>query len=336
MMRYNFPKAELHLHLDGSINPNLAYQLATKLDLIQPDEDFQSFCKRMIVPEDVRDLAAYLSCFDLPLAVLQHKDAIVECTYDLIKRLCDEGIVYAEIRFAPQYHLQKGLSQQDALDAVLEGVAKAKDLPIKIGIIVCMMINPVENNDALNWTTLDLAQQYLGKGVVALDLAGAEGAVAMDHYRPFFEKSAAIGLPYTIHAGEAGGANHVRQAIEMGTKRVGHGGNCIHDPKVVEMVLCNDVTLEMCPTSNVHCKNQPSYQKHPLKPLYQQGVKITVSCDNRTLSDINLLDEYDHIIDDMGLTESDIIQMNINAFQAAFGLTNEEKQYYINQLKALL
>ena len=336
MMRYNFPKAELHLHLDGSISPTLAYDLAKPLGLIQPQEDFQSFCKRMIVPEDVRDLASYLSCFDLPLALLQHKEAIIECTYDLIKRLCDEGIVYAEIRFAPQYHLQKGLSQQDALDAVLEGVAKAKDLPIKIGIIVCMMINPTVDNDALNWTTLDLAHHYLHKGVVALDLAGAETSVKMEHYRPFFEKAKSIGLPYTIHAGEAGGSDHVKEAIMMGTKRVGHGGNCIHDPNVVEMVLTNQVTLEMCPTSNVHCKNQPSYPQHPLKPLYEKGVLVTVSCDNRTLSDITLLDEYDHIIKDMGLSEHDLIQMNINAFNAAFGLTKQEKQHYIDQLNALL
>ena len=338
MMRYHFPKAELHLHLDGSINPKLDYTLAKQLDLIQPNEDYPSFAHRMIVPQDVRDLSAYLSCFDLPLALLQHRQAIVECTYDLIKRLNEEGIAYAEVRFAPQYHLQKGLSQQDALDAVLEGVekAKAERLPIQIGIICCMMIDPLQNNDALNWTTLDLVHHYLDKGVVAVDLAGAEGTVAMDHYRPFFEKAKSLHIPYTIHAGEAGGADHVRKAIEMGAKRIGHGGNCIHDPSVVELVKTNDVTLEMCPTSNVHCKNQPSYSDHPLKPLYQQGVKVTVSCDNRTLSDITLMDEYDHLIDDMGLSLSDIIQMNIYAFESAFGLTTSQKQDYIAQLRPLL
>ncbi len=338
MMHYQFPKAELHLHLDGSINPKLAYTLAKQLDLIQPQEDYAAFSHRMIVPEDVPDLATYLACFDLPLALLQHRKAIEECTYDLIKRLCDEGIVYAEIRFAPQYHLQKGLNQKDALEAVLEGVdkAKAEGLPIQIGIICCMMIDPVNDNDALNWTTLDLAYHYLDKGVVAIDLAGAEGAVPMDHYRPFFEKARSLNIPYTIHAGEAGGPDHVKSAIKMGAKRIGHGGNCIHDPSIVEMVRTNDVTLEMCPTSNVHCKNQPSYPNHPLKPLYQHGIKVTVSCDNRTLSDITLLDEYDHLIEDMGLTIKDIIQMNINAFNAAFGLTSSQKRYYIDQLNTLL
>lgn len=336
-MKYPFPKVELHCHLDGSINPELAYEYANKLNLIEPI-DYESFKKQLIVDKDVADLHHYLACFALPIRLLQTKEALFDFTYDLVQRLDKEGLAYAEIRFAPAQHLQLGLSLEEVVEAVLSGVNKAKQdgLSIRIGIICCMMIDPTYHNDSLNMQVVELTKQYLGKGVVGLDLAGGEGLVDMNYYAPFFDRARQLNVPFTIHAGEACGADNVCKALKFKPRRIGHGGNSIHDEDVVKQLIENNITLELCPTSNIHCKNQPSYEQHPLKSLYLQGVRTTINCDNRTLSDITLDDEYDHCIHDMGLSQNDVVKMNIYAMQAALLDDESFKTDVINKLETYL
>ncbi len=320
------PQIDLHLHLDGSLDPKLSYELAKERNLIE-DETYEQFEKRMIAPANITHLHEYLQCFDLPIALLQDFKALKISSENLVERLAKQGVDYAEIRFAPQSHTKKLLTQEDALRAVISGVRDAvvRFPQIEINIILCMMIAAdVKDNHEANMETIRIAKKYLHNGVVAIDLAGAEGLTPMENYRPYFEHAAYMGIPFTIHAGESGPAEHVACAIDFGAKRIGHGGHCLEDEKVIEKVLENNVTLEMCPTSNIHCKNQPSYAKHALKPLYERHVRTTINTDNMTLSHVTLADEYEHVLKEMHLEVKDILNMAEYAIEASFA-SNDKK-----------
>ena len=331
------PKVELHLHLDGSINPQLAYQLALKDQLIDANENYDTFVTKMVAPRNIDHLWQFLKCFDLPIAIMQSKENIQATTQDLLEQLIRDHVVYAEIRYAPGQHIASGLSLSDVMETVVNVVAEFNKIQsnCKVGIIHCLMIDSSLQNDSINWDVVNLTANYLDKGVVGIDLAGPEGAVNMEYYEPFFALANKLNIPFTIHAGEVGPASNVAIALRYGAKRIGHGGNCILDDKVVEMVKANDALLEMCLSSNVQCKNQPSYKDHPLKPLLQKGVKCCLNCDNRTLTNISLTDEYQHAMDDLDLTMHDLIQMNIYALQHAF-MDNDYTKDLIKQFTALL
>lgn len=317
----DFPKIDLHLHLDGSLDPLLAYQLARKKGLKEGQMDFAEFKQKMIAPPHCKDLADYLACFDLPIRILQDEEALANSAYDLIGRLAQQGVEYAEIRFAPQNHTGKGMSMEDSVLAVLRGADLAMEAhpEIEVGIILCMMIlGDTSNNDKENMETVRLVKKYLGRGVVCLDLAGAEGMTPMRDYKKYFDYANELGVPFVIHAGECGPAEHVSMAMDFGAKRIGHGGHCTWDEKVLNRVIAEKIPLEMCVTSNIQCKNQPSYSAHVLKELYTKGAITTINTDNMTLSNITLQDEYDHIMKELGLSEKDIIRMNINSVQASF------------------
>lgn len=333
-----YPKVDLHLHLDGSCDPHLSYELAKECLMEEANCSEKEFARKMIVDKNVKHLHDYLKCFDLPVNLLQDYKSLKKCTKNLVDRIASQGVEYAEIRFAPQLHTKRFLSMEDSVRAVLDGArdGMAENASIEINIILCMMImDNIEKNHTENRQTVLLAKKYLNNGVAAIDLAGPEGLIALEEYRPYFELAKSLSVPFTIHAGESGPAENVAKAIELGAKRIGHGGHCLDDEEIMQTVIANEVTLEMCPTSNIQCKNQPSYEKHALKALYNAGVKTTINTDNMTLSSVTLDDEYEHVLKEMELNESDIIQMNLNAIQASYA-SNEKKNKLIHIYEELL
>ena len=317
---YNFPKVELHVHLDGSLNPKLAYELAIKDHLISQTLPYDEFVKDMVAPEHIDHLWEFLKCFDLPIALMQTKENIAALTLDVCQQLLHDNVCYAELRYAPGQHLQKGLTLDEVMQCVDDVVNEFNQSQDKclVKIIHCMMIDPSLKNDDINWQVIQLTGKYLNRNVVAIDLAGPEGAVNMEYYAPFFAYAKQCNIPFTIHAGEVGAASNVRKALSFGTKRIGHGGNSVLDADVVQLVKESGALLEVCLSSNVQCKNQPSYAKHPIKQLAEQGVKCCINCDNRTLTNITLDNEYDHCINELGFSESDLIRFNLNAIDGAF------------------
>lgn len=315
------PKIDLHLHVDGSMSVALAYQLAKERRLPEGEWDLERFEQEMVVPERIHDLWEYLHCFRLPIVLLQDADALYRTTVELIKRLYAQGLVYAEIRFAPQHHTKQGLTQREAVEAVLRGMKDAlRECPgFLTQLILCMMVSgPSSENRQQNEETVYLAKELLGHGVCAVDLAGAEGLNPMEEYEPLFQLASSLGLPFTVHAGESGPAHHVELALKWGAKRIGHGGHVWPNQALVQQLIDRQVTLEMCVTSNIQCKNQPSFEQHALKPLYQAGVRTTINTDNMTLSNITLDQEYERIIQTMGLSEADIKTMIGYAADASF------------------
>lgn len=319
-MKYNFPKVDLHLHLDGALIPEVAYELAKERKLPCAEWSFEKLREEMVVGEGLDDLYAYLKRFEVPIAIMQDEEALERSAYELMKNLAGQGLIYSEIRFAPQQHCRKGCTQRQVSEAVVRGVKKAeKEFNIHGGVLLCAMTyQNVNDNQAENMETVKVAGELLGQGVVGIDIAGAEGIVPMIEHAPVFAEARKQNVPFTIHAGEVNIPENVKIAIEFGAKRVGHGQSCIDNDEVLKMVLERKIALELCLTSNIQSRVRESYEAHPLKRLYDAGVLVTMNTDNMILSNVTLEQEYDRAAKTFGFTEADFIQMNKNSLQAAF------------------
>lgn len=320
-MTYAFPKIDLHLHLDGSLLPETAWELALEQGVKLPADNLEDFKDFIVVSSDCRSVNEYLERFAMPLQLLQNAPSLSRAARELTELLAGQGVRYAEIRFAPQLHCDKGMTQEEAIDAVLEGVQQGmrNEPSIKIGVLLCCMSTGDANfNRAQNLETVRLTKEYLGRGVVGVDLAGYEGGCPLSDFSDVFALADEYELPRTIHAGDSQGPETVADALRMGTKRVGHGHHIFEDADLCRMAIENGVTLEVCPTSNIQCQSRESYGQHPLKQLYDMGMHVTVNTDNMILSGIDLDHEYDMCIEHMGFTEKDLVQMNIYSAEASF------------------
>ena len=322
-----FPKIDLHLHLDGSIRPETAWELANELGCELPAttlEGYRAWIRKVTNTPNVNE---YLRLFELPIQITQTEAALTRVTRELIRQLSEQGLAYAEIRFAPQLHTRTGLTQRQAIEAVLEGRRQGlQECPdIRIGILLCMMsIGPETVNWDANMETAELSAEYLGKGVVGADLAGAEGIVPLTNFAPLFRRLSELHVPFTCHAGDSQGPETVRAAMDFGAERIGHGHHIFDDPALSRRAAEEGVTLEICPTSNIQCHTQPSYGEHPAKQLLDMGVGVTINTDNMALAGVGLDDEYRHCLEEMGFTEADLAKMSRCSIRACF-LPEEEK-----------
>ena len=309
---------ELHLHLDGSLRPETVWELAKEQGIRLPAESAEEVKYKMEVPEDCRTLEEYLERFDLPLLVLQRADAIERVTYELVEDLAKEGVDYAEIRFAPQLSVNGGLTQDEVVEAAIRGAERGmKTYPeIRVGLILCCMRGA--DNEALNMQTVETAKKYLGPVVCAVDIAGAEGLFPTENFAPVFAKVREYGIPMTIHAGEAAGPDSMKTALSFGTKRIGHGVAAINDPELIRRLIDENVTLEVCVTSNYHTKVVPAIEMHPIHKLLDEGVHVTVNSDNRTCSRTTLQKEKEVLKEELGFTDEEIEKMQEYAWEARF------------------
>ena len=338
MSKYNFPKVDLHLHLDGSMLPESAWEMAAERGIRLPAETLEDFRQFIVVTADCRSVNEYLKRFEMPLQILQDRASLGRTAFELVSLLAGQGLRYAEIRFAPQLHLRKGLTQRDAVEAVLVGVKRGiKEHPaLDIGVILCAMcVGDYRVNMEQNLQTVREAARALQEGVVAIDLAGAEGLTPLSGFAPVFALAKELGVPFTCHAGDSQGPETVLAAMDFGTKRIGHGHHIFEDRALCARAIRDGVTLEVCPTSNIQCSTRPSYEAHPLKKLMDMGVSCTINTDNMILSDIDLDKEYDRCREYMGLTVQDIIRSNINSVRASF-MAPEKKLPLIEELLAAL
>ena len=338
MSKYRFPKIDLHLHLDGSMLPESAWEMAAERGIALPADTLEAFREFIVVTADCRSVNEYLKRFEMPLQILQDKAALERTAYELVRLLAGQGLRYAEIRFAPQLHLRKELKQRDTVEAVLAGVKRgmAEYPAIDIGVILCAMcVGDYRINMEQNLQTVREAARALQEGVVAIDLAGAEGLTPLFVFAPVFELARELGVPFTCHAGDSQGPETVEAALDFGAKRIGHGHHIYEDRRLCARAIRDGVTLEVCPTSNIQCSTRPSYEAHPLKKLLDMGLNCTINTDNMILSDIDLDKEYDRCIEYMGLSLQDVIRCNINSVRASF-MAEEKKLALIEELLAAL
>ena len=314
-------KIDLHLHIDGSVKPETVYELSRKYN-IEPECNLslEEIKNSMMIPEGEYD-PDFLT-FNPPIRVMQTAEGLTRVTRELVERLEAEGLIYAELRFAPQYHLNGGLTQEDVVIAAIEGLNQglANCKTLKAGLILCTMnhCNPAENH-AENIETVHLTKKYLGKGVCGVDMAGYEER--MPEYADIFELAHELNLPCTTHSEFT-----VGDALKYNTTRIGHGYQAALLPELTEAVIEKGVTLEMCPDSSLSYEyGLTGDETHPLYVLYKKGARVTVNTDNLTVLDTSLDFEYE-LCRKMGFSDEDIVRMNNFAIEASFADEATKKQ----------
>ena len=319
---------DLHAHLDGCITVGIAKKLAALQKITLPSAADEELLSILSVPDTCEDLNDFLKCFDLPLSLLQTEESLEEAVYLVLSEMERDGVIYAELRFAPQLHTQKGMPQETAIQAALRGLKKS---PIPGNLILCCMRG--DSNQKENLETLELAKKYLVKdgGVVAIDLAGAEALFPTENYEDLFAKAGEYQVPFTIHAGEAGDADDVKTAIHMGATRIGHGVRIAGNEEVMQLVKDTGVFLEMCPTSNRQTKAVEEMSAYPLKTFLEKGLKVTLNTDDPAIERTTLSREFQYMESLLNLTEEQKKQLLPHSVEAAF-TSKDRKQKLKEQL----
>lgn len=317
----DLPKAELHVHLDGSLRPSTMVELARERGVTLPASDPDALAEAMVVRR-AASLEEYLAAFAVTLSLMQDREAIERIAYELAEDHAAEGIRYVEVRFCPALCTEGGLGPAEVLDAALAGLRRAEtDLPIRTAIIVSAL-RTLPHAHSLEMAELAIA--YRDRGVRALDLAGAEENHPVRDHLAALSTVARAGLAVTIHAGEAYGPASIREAIELGgARRIGHGTRLFEDAELLRTVRDRRIPLEVCLTSNVQTGAVASYATHPVRRYFDAGVPVCLCTDNRLMSGVTLTREYEHARDELGFSSADLAEIARSGFEQAFAPDDE-------------
>ena len=328
-MLRQLPKAELHCHLDGSVRPQTMLDLGRELDKAMPAADADALRSYMTV-DDARNLEDYLERFAITLSVMQTDAALERIAYELAEDAARDGVRYIEVRYAPVLNVRDGLSLEQAVEAPLRGLARAQTDHGIIGrVIVCAIRNmpaPVSHELA------ELAVAYKHQGVVGFDLAGGEAGNPASVHEKAFAYARMHDLACTCHAGEADGADSVRQAVHVcGAHRLGHATRLIEDTSLTD--YCNDrrIPLEICLTSNVQTRAVASYAAHPFREYFRRGLNVVLNTDNRLMSNTSLSRELALLAETFGYDLADLEVFQLNAAAASF-LPLEDREDLTTQI----
>ncbi len=322
------PKVELHEHLDGSLRPETVIALAEKkgmsLPCFTPEEIAAWFSKG----SDEKSLSLYLKSFEVTTALMQDRDSLKRIAREEIEDLAADGVVYAEIRFAPVLHTKEGLSMEDVVSSVIEGLQEGrKSTGVEFGLILSAMR---DQSAEISLKTAELAVAFSDRGVVGFDLAGDESGNPAKKHIKAFEFIRAQNFNITIHAGEAFGLESIWQAIQIcGAHRIGHGTRLTDDMTIengkirkmgtlAHFVLDKRIPLEMCLTSNVGTGAAESYETHPFPLFFRNNFRVFLSTDNRLMSNTSLTKEFYIAAEKYSLDIHDIEKITLNAMKSAF------------------
>jgi adenosine deaminase len=322
---WELPKADLHCHLDGSLRIETLIALAKERGIPLGSHSPEELKRQLKLGMPCENLADYLRVFSTTVSVLQELASLERVAFELAEDAHQENIRYLEVRYSPALHTERGMRLEEAVEAVLLGLSKARQkYGIAFGVIVCTLRHfPLKTSMEL----AEVAGKFLGKGVVAFDLAGGEAQFPGTPHKLAFERAMELGLSVTVHAGEAAGADSVREALHLlKAKRLGHGVRLAEDAALEEEVLERRIPLECCPTSNVQTAAVASMASHPLKRFVRQGICATLNTDNRLVSDTSLSREYARAYFEMGMTISELCVVARNGFEAAFMEEASKKQ----------
>jgi len=310
------PKAELHLHLDGSLRIETALELARTRGVEAP-ATWRGMFDALVAPMPCADQAELLRAFELPIALMQDAAALERITRELVESKAADGVRYAEIRWGPLLHLRRGLRLPDGIEAVVRG---AEAGAAATGTVVRLIATALRSHDpADNVGLAEAASRFRDRGLTGWDLAGPEEAYPDPLlHRDAFEAARAGGLRITVHAGEWGGAAQVRRALDVGPERIAHGAAAWDDPALVDELRRRGIPLDLCPTSNVQAGIVPSLADHPIARLHRAGAPVTLSTDDTTVSDISLTDEYGRAVAEVGLSLPELWAIDRFALDVAF------------------
>lgn len=305
------PKVELHSHLDCC----LSYDAVRRID---PGVSREGYAARFVAPSPCASLADFLTYTLNFRALLQTERALRIAVRDVFEQMAADGVVYAELRFAPLLHLEGSLSGDDVAACVGDETARQIEATgIDASLILCTMRH-FEAAQSLETARL-LERHAPSSPVAAFDIAGDEAGYPLDPHLPAFDRVREAGLGVTVHAGEASGPGSVREALDRtGTRRIGHGVRSIEDADLVDRLRRERIHLEICPASNVQTRAVPGIDEHPVDRLYRAGVPVGISTDTRAVTDVRLTQEYERLRDTFGWTLAELKTANHNALDASF------------------
>lgn len=315
----NMPKIDLHCHLDGSLTLECVQDLYEKPVTLQ----------ELQVSEDCQNLAEYLEKFDLPLECLQTADGLKKASKAFLCDLTKDQVSYVEVRFAPLLHINKQLSCEQILEAVIEGLEEAKkETGIYYNVIACAMRHHTEEE---SMEMFKAARKFLGKGLCAVDLAGNEAAFPMKNFEKLFAYARELELPFTIHAGECGSVENVVDSVNAGARRIGHGIALKGNKEAMDLCREKKIGIEMCPISNMQTKAVADPADYPIREFLDAGLKVTLNTDNRMVSNSTLAKEIEFVQKNYGITDEEIWKMTENAIEVSFA-NDEVKQMLLKKL----
>ncbi|GAB1816629.1 adenosine deaminase [Mycobacterium sp. MUNTM1] len=326
------PKALLHDHLDGGLRPSTVLEIAGQVGYDGlPATDVDELATWFRTRSHSGSLERYLEPFSHTVAVMQTPEALHRVAYECVEDLAADSVVYAEIRFAPELHIDRGLSFDAIVDAVLAGFADgekacaASNRPIVVRLLVTAM-----RHAAVSREIAELAIRFRDKGVVGFDIAGAEAGNPPTRHLDAFDYLRDHNARFTIHAGEAFGLPSIHEAIAFcGADRLGHGVRIVDDIEVSDdgqvrlgqqasILRDKRIPLELCPSSNVQTGAVNSIAEHPFDLLARTRFRVTVNTDNRLMSDTFMSREMHRLVEAFGYGWSDLERFTINAMKSAF------------------
>ncbi|AOY56404.1 adenosine deaminase [Candidatus Rhodoluna planktonica] len=338
------PKISLHDHLDGGLRPQTIIELADEIGYQLPASDAKSLRRWFAESADSGSLVKYLETFDVTTAVMQTKAGLTRIAREFVLDLADDGVIYGEVRWAPEQHLRAGLSLDEVVEAVQDGLEEGMQLIEERGgfIRTGQLVTAMRHADR-GLEIAELAVRHRNNGVVGFDIAGAEKGFLPSRHKIAFDYLASELFPVTVHAGEADGIESIKDAIVSGRAlRLGHGVRIVEDimvsrtdrdtdlvvlGPVAEWVHDRGIALELSPSSNLQTGAiemlGENLEDHPIDVLYDLGFKVTVNTDNRLMSATTLTRELELLVATFGYDLDDLEQFQINAAEASFQALDE-------------
>lgn len=321
------PKVLLHEHLDGGLRPKTVIDLALDVGYAGlPTHDPAELAAWFHRGAQRGSLPMYLEGFAHTCGVMQTRAALERVAFEFIEDMHEDGVVYAEVRFAPVFHVKKGLTGDAVVSAVLDGLRRGEEkYGVKWGLIICGMRHRTDSLEAA-----ELAINFRHHGVVGFDLAGEEAGYPPKAHVTAFQAIQQANFNSTLHAGEAFGVASIWQALQLcGAHRLGHATRLTDDMTIVDgkivnlgtlaqYVLDHRIPLEMCLSSNVHTGSVRTIEEHPFKMYYDRGFRVTLNTDDRLMSDTTMTKEFQVAVDVFGLTLADFEKITINSIKSAF------------------
>jgi adenosine deaminase len=311
------PKIDLHLHLDGAIRVPTIAELGDELGVKLPTYDPKKLAKFVQVDCNCRSLTDFLKRFEVFYPILPYARTQERIAYELCEDCARDHVIYFETRFAPALASNEKFTMEDAVVASLEGLRRGqRDFNVRCGLILCCYraITPQQNIDTVN-----LAHKYRHRGVIGIDLAGDELHDPATPHAEAFALARKLEIPITIHAGEGGKAENIREAVfDLGATRIGHGVALERDAELLKRLRDQGTVFEICLTSNLQTCSVPSLQEHPFKKFFDEEVRLTLNTDDPAISNITLTSEFELAAREYKLTPVQIRGLLVNAANAAF------------------
>ncbi|GAA3291008.1 adenosine deaminase [Streptomyces cinereospinus] len=319
----------LHDHLDGGLRPATVVELAETVGHTLPTTDPDALAARYHDAAGSGDLVRYIATFEHTLAVMQTREGLLRTAEEYVLDLAADGVVYGEVRYAPELMVKGGLALPEVVETVQEGLAAgmakaaAAGTPVRVGPLLCGMRMSDRTREIA-----DLVVAFRDAGVVGFDIAGAEDGFPPADHLAAFGHLRRENVPFTIHAGEAHGLPGIRQALQVcGAQRVGHGVRITDDipdlasgslGRLAGWVRDRRIALEMCPTSNLQTGAATSIAEHPITALKDLGFRVTLNTDNRLVSGTCMTREMSLLVEEAGWTVEDLRTVTVNAVKSAF------------------